>query len=148
MRYVLIAAIFVCVPYPIQGTHTCTVQDNRPDATCTPGSIFPDATSTQICVPGYAKSMRNVSTSTKRKVYTAYGIISRKTGEYSIDHLISLQLGGSNDIANLWPLETETKKSKDRIENYLHKQVCTGKVTLKEAQVKIAGNWREVRQER
>jgi hypothetical protein len=105
---------------------------------------LPDATKEQICTPGYAKSMRSVAQTTKEKVYVAYGILSRKNGEYAIDHLISLQLGGSNEIKNLWPLAAEPKSKKDKVENYLHAQVCDGKMPLKDAQTAIATNWKSV----
>ena len=48
---------------------------------------------------------------------------------------------------NLWP-EAATPKpgfhEKDKVENYLHDQVCDGKITLKEAQIEIATNWLNV----
>jgi len=36
-------------------------------------------------------------------VYAEYGIVERSPGEYEVDHDVPLELGGSNDIANLWP---------------------------------------------
>jgi hypothetical protein len=97
-----------------------------------------------ICTPGYAKSVRNVTTAEKNAVYAEYGITSHPTGTYEVDHLISLELGGSNDIANLWPEAAEPRPGfheKDRVENELHDQVCAGKMTLAEAQQAIAANW-------
>jgi len=97
-----------------------------------------------ICKSGYTKTVRNVSESVKSAVYKEYGIIRHTTGQYEVDHLISLELGGSNDIANLWPEQsTSTPDSldKDKVENYLHKQICDGKMTLKEAQEAIATDW-------
>src|SRR5437762_11069359 len=84
-------------------TSGCSATLPLQDKDCTPGAIFPDATKEKICVSGYAKSVRDVSTTLKKQVYTAYGIKSRLPGQYEVDHLVSLQLGGSNDIANLWP---------------------------------------------
>ncbi|HVI91157.1 MAG TPA: hypothetical protein VM659_22855 [Dongiaceae bacterium] len=57
----------------------------------------------RICTAGYSKTVRNVPTAEKNTVYREYGITNHRTGEYEVDHLISLELGGSNDIANLWP---------------------------------------------
>jgi hypothetical protein len=51
--------------------------------------------------PGYAKSVRHVSGMIKAQVYREYGIASHRSGEYEVDHLISLELGRSNDIRNL-----------------------------------------------
>jgi hypothetical protein len=66
------------------------------------------------------------------------------TGQYEVDHFVSLELGGSNDISNLFPEAAEPKPGfheKDRVENYLHDQVCRGALTLAEAQREIATNW-------
>ena len=74
-----------------------------PDLSCKPGAIFPEVTSAQVCRPGYAASDRDVPTAKKDAVYRAYGIVSHPVGAYEVDHLISLALGGSNDVAYLWP---------------------------------------------
>src|SRR5262245_52539227 len=50
-------------------TTGCQVRGPLPDPECTPGAIFPDATVSQICTPGYASSVRNVPTSEKDQVY-------------------------------------------------------------------------------
>jgi hypothetical protein len=70
-----------------------------PDHSLTPGDTLP-VTTAQICEPGYAKSMRHVSGKVKARVYAAYGI---DRDGYTIDHLVSIELGGSNDVRNLWP---------------------------------------------
>ena len=125
-------------------TQGCTVQGALPDAPCTPGAVFTSATKGQICNPGYAKSVRNVPDSEKDQVYAEYGISTHRPGEYEVDHLVSLELGGSNDIANLWPEAAEPRPGyheKDRYENYLHDQVCRGELPLAEAQHRIATDW-------
>ena len=76
--------------------------------------------------------------------YNVNGIKSRLPGQYEVDHLVSLQLGGSNDIANLWPeaaSPTPGFHQKDQVENSLHDQVCSGAMPLTEAQNEIATNW-------
>jgi hypothetical protein len=85
-----------------------------------------------------------VPQSVKNQVYTSYGIKSRRAGQYEVDHLVSLQLGGSNDISNLWPEAASPKPGfheKDKVENYLHDQMCKGNMTLKQVQIAIATNW-------
>src|SRR5579884_3256426 len=125
-------------------TSGCVVRGPLQDPECTPGDIFPDATKDKICQPGYSRSVRNVPTSVKNQVYAEYGIYHHSTGEYEVDHLVSLELGGSNDISNLWPeaaSPTPGFHQKDQVENYLHDQVCSGAMSLQEAQVEIATNW-------
>lgn len=128
-------------------TSGCVVNGPLQDKECTPGDIFPDATKEQVCKSGYASSVRNVSTSVKNKVYASYGITHHITGQYEVDHLVSLELGGSNDISNLWP-EIATPKpgfhEKDKVENYLHDQICSGTISLQQAQIEIATNWLDV----
>lgn len=130
------------------GTRTkisgCVSQNALPDPACTPGAILADATKEKICVPGYSGEARNVPESEKNQVYDEYGIKTHKPGQYEVDHLISLELGGSNEIANLWPEPAEPRPGfheKDKVENYLHKQVCDGTITLQQAQYQIANNW-------
>lgn len=127
-------------------TH-CASQNGLPDPQCTTGSILPNATTAQICTPGYAQSVRNVPQSEKNQVYAEYGITSHNPGAYEVDHEISLEIGGSNDIKNLWPeLYTGPYNAhmKDKVENYLHNQVCSGKMPLKQAQTEIATNWKAI----
>ncbi len=115
-----------------------------PDPKLTPGATLP-VTVADIAVPGYTKKVRNVPASVKRQVYAEYGIASHAPGEYEVDHLISLELGGSNSVKNLWPESYVTQPwnahVKDRLENKLHALVVSGQLTLPEAQREIATDW-------
>jgi hypothetical protein len=131
-------------------TSGCQARGALPDPDCTPGAIFPNATKDQICQSGYASSVRNVPISEKDQAYAEYGIASHYPGQYEVDHLVSLELGGSNDIANLWPeaaSPTPGFHQKDQVENYLHDQVCNGQISLQQAQIEIATNWLQVYQQ-
>src|SRR5438132_8559183 len=66
-----------------------------PNPRLTPGDVLA-VTKKDICIPGYARKVRNVPAAVKRQVYEEYGILSHPPGEYEVDHLISLELGGSN----------------------------------------------------
>src|SRR6185436_7192677 len=114
-------------------------------ASCTPGAIFIDATKEAICVSVYTKTVRSVFSSLKKKVYAEYGITQTpEFGTYEVDHLIPLALGGSNDIANLFPEAASPApgfKEKDVVEVYLQQEVCAGRVDLSVAQYQIATNW-------
>lgn len=115
-----------------------------PDTLKTPGAVLP-VTREDICMPGYAKKIRNVPAAVKRRVYASYGITHREPGEYEVDHLISLELGGSNSIRNLWPQSFRTRpwnaRVKDALENELHLEVCAGTLDLQTAQRDIAADW-------
>ena len=115
-----------------------------PDPQMTPGATLPVATG-DICVSGYSKKVRNVPADVKQQVYAEYGITSHQPGEYEIDHLISLELGGSNSLKNLWPQSYVTQPwnahVKDKLENELHAEVCAGKIDLPTAQHEIATDW-------
>jgi hypothetical protein len=135
---------------PVVGSHVghqtkfggCHVRGVLPDPFCTPGGIFAGATVGQVCTPGYSKSVRNVPASLKQSIYAEYGIESHSPGSYEVDHLISLELGGNNSRANLWPEISPGYHRKDGIENRLHHAVCRGAVSLRAAQREIAHDWR------
>ncbi len=115
-----------------------------PNSVRTPGTTL-DVTAADICVSGYAKRVRNVPSAVKRQAYASYGVRSHEPGEYEIDHLISLSLGGSNSIRNLWPESFRTQPwnayVKDELENELHRRVCAGRIELAKAQYVISHNW-------
>ena len=115
-----------------------------PDSKMTPGATLP-VTRDDICVPGYTQKVRNVPLDVKKQVYAEYGIASHKPGDYEVDHLISLELGGSNSIKNLWPQSYKTQPwnahVKDALENEMHAEVCSGKLDLATAQHDIATDW-------
>jgi hypothetical protein len=115
-----------------------------PDSARTPGATLP-VTPADICVPGYSRKVRNVPAAVKRQAYESYGIPTHRPHQYEVDHLISLELGGSNSIRNLWPESYETEpwnaQVKDRLENELHRRVCAGEMPLAVAQRAIATDW-------
>jgi hypothetical protein len=133
-------------------TSLCLSVNGLPDANCTPGAI--DTTVTQnnidttICVSGYTQTVRpSTSWTNPRKIQSIkdYGYTDMNTSDYEYDHLISLELGGApKDTKNLWPepyYGLYNSHDKDGFENYLHRQVCSGAMTLAEAQNEISTNW-------
>jgi len=137
----------LAAPRPAPGGSPAADQGNAPllpDQKLTPGATLP-VTRADICVPGYTKKVRNVPLDVKRQVYAEYGIPSHKPGDYEVDHLISLELGGSNSIKNLWPQSYRTQPwnahVKDALENEMHDEVCSGRLDLATAQHDIATNW-------
>lgn len=119
----------------------------RPDPKLTPGAVDPAATLQVICVRGYTarKGVRHVTAATKRAVFAEYGINPKVGGPYEIDHLVSLELGGSNDRANLWPQSYTSQPwnahLKDALEDRLHAKVCDDGFPLAVAQADIEIDW-------
>lgn len=119
-----------------------------PNATTTPGAVNPAVTQaniqTTICRPGYTKLIRPPAayTNALKRKQLPHGA---RMGDYEEDHLIPLELGGHpRDPHNLWPepwTGAANAHVKDRCENRLHRQVCSGAITLKAAQTGIATNW-------
>ena len=130
---------------PRTRTAGCTLGP-RPDRRCSPGAYYSELTKQVICSAGFRTStIRNVPQSEKFSVENEYGM---QPGHYGstleIDHIVSLELGGSNDIANLYPEPGSGAASyhvKDRLENRLHRLVCAGTISLHAAQLGIARNW-------
>jgi hypothetical protein len=116
-----------------------------PNFAISPGDVMTTNTSL-ICTVGYTASIRNVPSSLKTRVYAAYNVTPVPYA-YEIDHIISLELGGSNDIKNLFPQPynlTFGARQKDVVENYLHRTVCNGSMSIEEAQRLIVYNWTDV----
>ena len=116
-----------------------------PDPGITPGAAFPGVTASQVCTPGWAEAHRDVPDEVGHQVFAEYGLSYAVHDSYEVDHLIPLELGGSNSIRNLWPQPQGGSNpgypSKDRLENRLHELVCSGSLSLAAAQHVIAANW-------
>ena len=124
----------------VQVVHAQQPTPILPDLKMTPGDAF-DVTAQDVCVAGYAKKVRNVPARMKLEVYAEYAVTMHGPGDYEVDHLIPLELGGSNSIKNLWPESHRTApwnaQVKDRLEGKLHEMVLKGQLDLKTAQQAI-----------
>jgi len=108
----------------------------------TPGVAL-SVTRAQICLSGYAGGARDVSDTEKADVYARYDV-AWVPYAHEVDHLISLELGGSNVIRNLWPEPYAGRwgaRTKDILENRLHELVCEGRLALATAQRQEARDW-------
>jgi hypothetical protein len=76
---------------------------------------------------------RNVSSKTKNYIYTLYSIPLDQRKNFTIDHIIPLSLGGSNNEKNLWPEHLEIKKTRPTIEYDLYLNLKNGDISHKEA---------------
>ncbi|HKQ85284.1 MAG TPA: HNH endonuclease signature motif containing protein [Candidatus Acidoferrales bacterium] len=133
--------------------------DIYPIAALTPGATNPAITQSNIgetiCNPHWStKSIRPPEEYTyrlKREQIGEYHDSDTKPADYEEDHLIPLELGGNpTDPKNLWPEAYSTSipdggaKYKDRVEDYLHREVCSRAMPLAEAQQRIASDWYSV----
>ncbi len=106
-----------------------------PDSSVTPGVVR--TTDRQAICTGTTKTVRHTTAGMKAAVYAAYGIRSHPTGAFEIDHLVPLELGGADTVANLWPEPAKPVPGfhqKDLLENALHKAICTGRLSPDSAQ--------------
>jgi hypothetical protein len=133
--------------------------DIYPDPARTPGATNPDITQDNIretiCNPRWStKSVRPPAAYTnqlKIEQIREYGYSDSALKDYEEDHFIPLELGGNpTDPKNLWPEPFGTSvpdggaHSKDKVENYLHAEVCAGSLTLEQAQREITEDWYRV----
>jgi len=138
-----------------------------PDNTPTPGVVNPAITQAAIhatiCSPAWStKTIRPpvaYTAALKRQQLISSHATDQTPAHYEEDHFISLELGGHpRDPRNLWPERWGTPahpltargpfpahlvgaKSKDAVENALHREVCAGTLTLRQAQWIIATDW-------
>ena len=117
-----------------------------PDRRCSPGGFYATLTKAVICSSSFhTGSIRNVSRSEKFADEREYGMAATYYG-YSIevDHIIPLELGGSNSIANLFPEPGSGSANyhlKDGLENRARAWVCDGRISLAAARRGFGTNW-------
>src|SRR5436305_2025316 len=140
---VLLLAGAALAVYAVAGCGSATRTFVRASATLTPGVLNPvvgDATlAATICRRGWTRTVRppeSYTSALKLRQMRAYGERGSPSA-YQEDHLISLELGGDPvDPRNLWPEPYPRAAAVDRIENDLNAQVCSGALSLDEAQRK------------
>jgi hypothetical protein len=138
MRILIVVLSLACL--------TCSApaqSGSLPDPRLTPGDVL-EVSQADICAHGYTKLVRDVPVAVKRQAYKEYGRAKVKDRCCEVDHLIPLELGGSNRLKNLWPEPYDIEwnaKVKDRLENRLHAMVCAGEMDLPAAQRAIATDW-------
>jgi hypothetical protein len=141
------AWVFAAVLAAVAAPAAVRADSILPDPALTPGSVV-TTDAAKVCTPGYARRARNVPLAVKRAAFARYGLRYVR-GRYEVDHLISLELGGSNALDNLWPEPYAIAKNginvgarvKDRLERELHRRVCAGGLTLPQAQRAIRTFW-------
>jgi hypothetical protein len=118
-----------------------------PDPVLTPGAIRA-TNAAEICQDRRTAQYRHWSRARDDRILAEYGLPAGPHPDFEIDHLISLDLGGADDDANLWPEEPRRSiepvwnaERKDRLEWRMADMVCGGQLGLAAAQKAILDNW-------
>ena len=129
--------------------------DDIPDLQITPGSVRAGLTKEKICEIKWGRDERHVTPGMKQQVFELYGYsgyddprcVPAGRRRCEIDHLISRELGGADEVKNLWPQAYGTSPwnavLKDKLENRLNKEMCAGRITLQEARDMLVNDWRK-----
>ena len=142
VEVVLVAAAMAVVVFAFpRGSRSPARAVLRASWTLTPGVVNPAVTQatlrSTVCRKGWTRSVRpptEYTSDLKRRQLRARGLRGPPSA-YQEDHLISLELGGHpTDARNLWPEPYPRAAEVDRIENELNAKLCSGKLTLAEAQ--------------
>jgi hypothetical protein len=116
-----------------------------PKKSLTPGAVR-DVALTELCQVADDDDLDPVvSVPTQKAVFSEYGIAPEQSKvNFQMDYLINPQLGGVDDVRNLWPQPYSSEwnaRAKDELERHLHQMVCEHKIELADAQREIAENW-------
>jgi anti-sigma factor RsiW len=113
-----------------------------PEWSLTPGAVS-QLTTAELC--NGVRPSRLVTQTVRQQVLRAYRMEQVPAAAYELDALITPELGGSTDPANLWPQRYHSPvwnaRVKDELERLLPEMVCRQQVTLTEAQRAIASDW-------
>jgi hypothetical protein len=147
MKLHLAALLTLCTP---------ALAQSLPNPALTPGAINPAVTQENInqtiCMRGWTRTVRPPEEYThqlKRCSIEQYGDADHRLNQYEFDHLIPLEIGGAPaDPRNLWPEpmiadDGWRADDKDLLERTLNHLVCSGRLSLVDAQAAIAGNWED-----
>jgi hypothetical protein len=118
----------------------------EPRPILTPGAVR-TVNAAEVCSASVQED-RNALTipaSMRDEVFREYGMSAAKPQFFEVDFLITPELGGSNDIKNLWPepyrAPVWNAHVKDQLEDFLRDKVCKGEMDLSTAQREIAADW-------
>lgn len=140
---------FLAAALLVAATTGASAQDAivYPDPSLTPGSIRTTDVA-MICGTGTSQ-FRHWDRERSDLIFARYGIAPADRIQYTLDHLVPLEIGGADTIDNIWP---EPRRSlagewddtrKDELERRLGVLVCNGELDVREAQREIAEDWTE-----
>lgn len=126
------AAVMWCVLVTAASAHAFTPM--LPDARLTPGKVATGAA-----------DLRGVTAAMENEVFARYRIVPERRRAYKIDHLIPRELGGADDVKNLWPQRISarpyTARRKEVLTAHLLQLVAAGELTLAQAQQEMREDW-------
>ncbi|MBI3300378.1 MAG: hypothetical protein HYZ75_19605 [Elusimicrobia bacterium] len=120
----------------IEPIHAKGRWESAPNPTLTPGILCTasDKDYTERRYPEQiAYCRRNLSTDEKKVVSRRYGVPWDQHHLYQFDHLLSLCLGGSNDLRNIWPMPYADARAKAKLEFQLCERLKRAEVTQEQA---------------
>jgi hypothetical protein len=146
-------------PSPSSVTFTIppdAIQVPAPAASGLPPASTPGVTNTAvtqanigstICAKGWTATVRppaSYTTNLKRRQMAALGLAG-PLSVYEMDHRVPLEIAGApRDERNLWPEPWNGPTgahAKDAIEDKVHADICSGRLTLAQGQAIFLGNW-------
>jgi hypothetical protein len=137
MKKVYLSLFLLLVPFVLMAQVPA-----MPMPAATPGRALA-LTKEAVCAARPAEL--RISFQTLGKLMLVYNVKRDDLGNYQIDRLIPVELGGTNDEENLWlqpyvPYGIGAKQ-KDQLEVLLKEMVCKGSITVADAQKGIASDW-------
>jgi hypothetical protein len=154
-RFAAVAMLVAALAIVVYGRRSSAVSEvnasqafesgSIPDKLLTPGAIR-SVTLSEVCESTDDDLDPVVPVSIQHAVLEEYRVPrGRDEQNYQIDYLVNPQLGGTNDIKNLWPEPSQrgiwNARAKDELEKHLHQLVCNRTVDLNVAQREIATDW-------
>lgn len=146
MRTIIFASVAAAAAFVAQA-----LAADLPTPSISRGEVRAGVTAKDLCPVAHTPNLRNVTEAEKKQVYKNYGLSGNHTGYCAgkegceVDHICSLEIGGTNELANLWPQSYDSSPwnahVKDKLENRLHSEMCKGNLTPQQACDALRTDW-------
>jgi hypothetical protein len=112
---------------------------------CAEDALVPNPKLTPGKIARSEKDKRGVTLAMEHKVFARYRLPWSRRGQFKIDHLIPVELGGADTIDNLWPQSLRAKPygadRKELLTEVLLTRMAAGQITLEQAREQISKDW-------